>query len=123
MPARGFEELVCWQKARVLAGMIYQLTRGGEWQADVALARQMQRAAVSIMANIAEGHDRGSQREFARFLSMAKGSCAELRSHLHIASDVGRLDGLAAEDLIGRATEVSRIIGGLRATVLKHIKP
>ena len=87
-----FEDLIAWQKARELTRAIYQVTRQGAFASDLGLARQMQRAAVSIMANIAEGFERGGRGEFHQFLSTAKASCAEVRSHLYVALDVGYLD-------------------------------
>ncbi len=84
---KRFEELVAWQKARQLTGQVYQVTGNKALNRDYSLARQMQRAAVSIMSNIAEGFERGSQKEFYHFLSISRGSCAELRSQLYVALD------------------------------------
>jgi four helix bundle protein len=86
-----FEDLVAWQKARSLTRDIYQTTRQGAFAKDYGLSSQMQRAAVSIMSNIAEGFERRSRGEFHQFLSVAKSSCAELRSQLYVALDVGYL--------------------------------
>jgi four helix bundle protein len=77
----------------------------------------MRRAAVSIMANIAEGFERGGRPEFQQFLSTAKASCAEVRSHLYVAWDAGYLDDATARKLLGSAEEVARIVGGLRSAV------
>ncbi|MGH8071689.1 MAG: four helix bundle protein [Candidatus Entotheonellia bacterium] len=112
-----FEDLIAWQKARELARVIYQVTRRGELARDFGLARQMQRAAVSIMANIAEGFERGGRGEFQQFLSTAKASCAEVRSHLYVALDAGYLDRTTFTDLLAKAEEVARIVGGLRSSV------
>jgi four helix bundle protein len=112
-----FEDLIAWQKARVLTRRIYQETRRGEFARDFGLARQIQRAAVSIMSNIAEGFDRGSRAEFQQFLSIAKASCAEVRSQLYVAFDIGYIDQERLDELLSRAEEVSRIVGGLRASV------
>ena len=86
-----FEDLIAWQKARTLTGEVYRVTRGGEFSRDVALVRQMQRSAISIMSNIAEGYERNRPREFHQFLSIAKGSWGELRSQLYIARDADYL--------------------------------
>jgi four helix bundle protein len=112
-----FEDLIAWQKARELTRAIYQVTRHGAFASDYGLARQIQRAAVSIMANIAEGFERGGRGEFQQFLSTAKASCAEVRSHLYVALDVGYLDQPAFSHLLAMAEEVARIVGGLRSSV------
>ena len=115
-----FEDLIAWQKARKLAATIYQLTRQGAFAKDFGLAGQIQRAAVSIMANLAEGFERGGRGEFHQFLSTAKASCAEVRSHLYIALDVGYLGHPGFDQLLAQAEEVARIIGGLRASVQRQ---
>ena len=112
-----FEDLIAWQKARTLTRQIYVVSRKGNFGNDRALASQIQRASTSIMSNIAEGFDRGGHREFHHFLVIAKGSCAEVRSQLYIAFDAGYLDQSEFNDLLQRAEEVGRIIGGLRASV------
>src|SRR4029079_3005807 len=86
-----FEDLIAWKKARELTNAIYQATQSKSMSHDSGLSNQMQRAAVSIMSNIAEGFERGSRVEFLRFLMYAKASCAELRSQLYVALDVGYL--------------------------------
>ena len=112
-----FEDLIAWQKARDLTRAIYQVTRRGEFARDLGLARQVQRAAVSIMSNVAEGFERGGRGEFHQFLSTAKASCAEVRSHLYVALDIGYLDRTTFTDLLAKAEEVARIVGGLRSAV------
>jgi len=119
-----FEDLVAWQKARQLAAAIYaaiyKVTRQGGFAKDFGLAGQIQRAAVSIMANIAEGFERGGRGEFHQFLSMAKASCAEVRSHLYTAFDISYLEKVRFDQLLAQAEEVARIVGGLRASVQKQ---
>ena len=115
-----FEELVAWQKARVLTQLIYQATQKQRFLRDFGLSGQIQRAAVSMMSNVAEGFERGGRGEFHQFLSTAKASCAELRSQLYVAFDVGYLDEKEFDDLMARAVEVAKIIGGLRASVAKQ---
>ncbi len=109
-----FEDLIAWQKARILTGAVYRATSEGLFNKDFGLREQIRRAAVSTMSNIAEGFERGSAAEFSRFLSIAKASCAELRSQLYVAVDVGYLNEAAFDVLIAQADEVARIIGGLR---------
>jgi len=117
---RKFEDLIAWQKARSLTKMIYQVSRAGAFARDAGLRSQIQRAAVSIMSNLAEGFERNRPGEFHQFLSTAKSSCAELRSQLYVATDVGYLDLVQFETLLAQAEEVGRIIGGLRASVAKQ---
>jgi four helix bundle protein len=112
-----FEDLIAWQKARALTRKVYETTREGPFARDYGLSSQIQRAAVSIMANITEGLERGNRAEFHQFLSVAKASCAEVRSHLYGALDVGYISAEQFAQLLAQAEEVSRIVGGLRAAV------
>jgi four helix bundle protein len=118
-----FEDLIAWQKARTLTREVYQVSRQGTFGKDYGLSGQIQRAAVSIMSNIAEGFERSRQAEFHQFLSTAKTSCAEVRSQLYVAIDVGHLHQPAFDRLMSIATEVARIIGGLRASVARSRTP
>jgi len=115
-----FEDLIAWQKARVLTKAIYQLSQEGKFAKDFGLASQIQRAAVSIMSNIAEGFERGGRSEFHQFLVVAKASCAEVRSQLYIAYDIGYLNETQFSQLLSQAQEVNRILGGLRSAVDKQ---
>jgi four helix bundle protein len=117
MKVERFEDLQAWQKARQLTKEIYFVTSQGRFTKDFGLSNQIQRASVSIMANIAEGFERFKRTEFHQFLSIAKASCAEVRSHLSVALDAGYLDEPTFERLQKLATEVSRILGRLRASV------
>jgi len=112
-----FEELVAWQKARVLTKRIYAVSSKGAFCKDFALRDQIRRASVSIMSNIAEGFERNRPKEFHQFLSIAKSSCAEVRSQLYIALDVGHLEQGNFADLMSMAEETGRVVGGLRASV------
>lgn len=115
-----FEDLIAWQKARQLTVEIYRITAGGECSRDFGLRDQIRRAAVSVMSNIAEGFDKGSRGEFHQFLVIAKASCAEVRSQLYVAQDVGYVNQETFDNLNGNTSELSRIIGGLRAAVQKQ---
>jgi four helix bundle protein len=112
-----FEDIIAWQKARALTARIYQLTQQGKFARDYGLRDQIQRASVSIMSNIAEGFERGRPSEFHQFLSVAKGSCAELRSQIYIAFDAGYINQEVFDELMAKAVEVGRITGGLRAAI------
>lgn len=115
-----FEDLIAWQKARQLAAAIYRATSVGGFAKDFGLRDQIQRAAVSVVSNIAEGFERGSRSEFHQFLVVAKASAAEVRSQLYVALDVGYLDQPNFDTLMNQASEVSKIIGGLRSSVQKQ---
>ena len=117
---RRFEDLVAWQKARAMTSEIYLATQSGRFARDFGLSAQIQRASVSVMANIAEGFERGSRAEFHQFLSVAKASCAEVRSHLYVASDIGYLSPVDSAKLQAQAEEVTRIVAGLRSAVEKQ---
>jgi four helix bundle protein len=117
-----FEDLIAWQRARLLARMVYAATRLEPFARDRALAWQIQRAAVSIMANLAEGFERGRATEFHQFASTAKASCAEVRSHLYLAFDNGYLNEVEFNRLMYLALEVSRVVGGLRADLERQVR-
>lgn len=114
-----FEDLVAWQKARQLTRVIYKVTADGAFSKDFGLRDQVRRASVSIMSNIAEGFERGGRAEFHQFVVIAKASCAEVRSQLYAAFDAGYLDRSDFNELMSRADEVGRILGGLRATLAR----
>ena len=115
-----FEDLIAWQKARELTRAVYSATRATPFFKDFGLSGQVQRASVSVMANIAEGFERAGRAEFHQFLSTAKASCAEVRSHLYVALDAGYLTPDQFQNLQGLAAEVGRILGGLRSAVQKQ---
>jgi len=115
-----FEDLKAWQKSRDLVSEIYRVTGQTEFTRDFGLRDQIRRASVSVMSNIAEGFERGWGKDFHRFLVIAKGSCAEVRSQLYVALDIGYIDRSTFSELVDQAEEVSRIIGGLRAAIAKR---
>jgi len=115
-----FEDLIAWTKARELAKQIYRLTSKEPFVKDFGLRDQIQRASVSIMSNLAEGFERGSRAEFHRFIVIAKGSCAEVRSQLYLAHDVQYITTEQFDHVSSLALEVARIIGGLRTSMKKQ---
>ena len=110
-----FEDIIAWQKARVLTKEIYKCTQVGGFARDYGLKDQIQRASVSTMANVAEGFERGGDKEFTQFLSTSKGSCGEVKSHLYVALDQGYLTSIGFDQLYGQASEVSRLLSGFMA--------
>ncbi len=115
-----FEDLIAWQKARELTKQIYAITNEGIFSKDFGLRDQIRRASVSVMSNLAEGFERGGRGEFHQFVVIAKGSCAEVRSQLYVALDVGYITQEKFDQIDNLALEVSRIIGGLRASIQKQ---
>jgi len=117
-----FEDLIAWQKARQLTREVYQISRQGAFARDFGLSGQIQRASVSIMSNVAEGFERGGRSEFHQFLSVAKASCAEVRSLLYVALDIKYIAKNEFRKVMNKAEEVGRVVGGLRASVEKQKK-
>jgi len=108
-----FEDIEAWQGARAIAREIYRITNLGPFARDFGLRDQVRRAAVSVMANIAEGFGRGGNREFAQFLGHARGSIAELRSHLYVAIDAALVEESVANEIMSQASRVEAQITGL----------
>ena len=104
-----FEDILAWQKAFALTLEIYKITTNPNFAKDFGLKDQIRRATVSIMANIAEGHGRKSNAEFANFLNIARGSAAEAQSHLHIASGLGYISQEEFECSYYLLTEISKM--------------
>jgi len=112
----GFEQLDVWKDGCRLAVEIYNLLKDCK---DFGLRDQMQRAAVSVPSNIAEGSERQSKREFIQFLHIAKGSCAELRTQLYIAAKIGVIT--AAE--VGKAAEHCKAVSRQIQALIASLKP
>ena len=110
---RRFEDIDGWRLGRELTQKIYDATRRGDFPRDFGLRDQIQRASISITSNIAEGFERSSSAEFARFLLIARGSAGEVRSQLYAALDLGSIDQAASDDLSQLATRVSKATGAL----------
>ena len=114
-----FEDIQAWQQARELTRRIYAGTRQGAFAKDYGLRDQVQRAAVSVMANIAEGFERDGRRVFIQFLSQAKGSCGEVRSRLYVALDQQYLPAEESQGLSEMALAISRMLSGLMTYLRK----
>jgi four helix bundle protein len=104
-----FEDLVCWQKSRELTRQIYREFKSLRFK-DPGFCDQIQRAAVSIMSNIAEGFERGTKQEFLNYLYIAKGSAGEVRAQLYVALDAGYLNVEMFKSLSSLAVECSRLV-------------
>lgn len=112
-----FEDLLAWQQGRALAARIHRIVNSGTFARDFPFRNQLWRAASSVPSNIAEGFERFGAGEFLYFLSVAKASCAEVRSDLYTAFDVGHIDEATMNELMAEASECGRTIGKLRASV------
>ena len=110
MPFKRFEEIPVWKAARELVRDVYVATRQAAFSRDTGLCDQIQRAAVSITSNIAEGHERGTTPDLIQYLFYAKGSCGEVRSQLYNAEDVGYLSVLEGRRLREASADISRQI-------------
>ena len=108
MKINRFEDLECWQSARELVNLVYRVCSVSDLNKNFGLSDQIKRAGISIMANIAEGFSRKSNKEFIQFLFISKASAAELQSHLYIAADQGIIDNASFENLYQHADKVQR---------------
>jgi four helix bundle protein len=113
MTVKTFEELDIWKEARALSKNVFELTENMDFSKDMRFISQIRSSAGSIMDNIAEGFDRGGNKEFVQFLSIAKGSCSETRSQLYRAIDFGYISTKYGEELISKTIELGNKIGAL----------
>ncbi len=104
-----FEDIKAWQKARIITSTIYKTTLDGAFSKDFGLRDQIRRSPISIMANIAEGFGRRTNKEFANFLVISHASAAETQSHLYVALDLKYIDQKTFDELYGSLDEVSRM--------------
>jgi len=115
-----FEDVHAWQEARKLVKMIYTLTSLGAFAKDFGLRDQIQRAAVSVMANVAEGFDCDSNVEFARFLGIARRSAVEVQSLLYAALDIGYIIEVQFREYYDQAQKTKALIGGFKHALKKR---
>ena len=117
-----FEDLRAWQQARELAREVYLLTKQDAFARDFALSDQVRRSSGSIMHNIAEGLDSGSDREFIRFLRYARRSATEVQSELYLALDQKYVDETTFSRLYTQAAECKRSLNGLISYLKKSLR-
>ncbi len=122
MDGKNFRELKVWQLGMQLTEEVYRLTQQFPKHETYGLGSQMQRAAVSIPANIAEGHAIGSAKDFARFLGIAQGSLAELETHLLLAERMKYGSPIEIAAILNHCSEEARMLRGLRKAVRSRIK-
>jgi four helix bundle protein len=112
---RGHRDLIAWQKAMELVTNIYRASRAFPNDEMYGLISQLRRSAVSVPSNLAEGHGRTSRPDFHRFIAQARGSLLEVETQLEIARNLGYLPQSTATALLSEASEVGRIINGLKS--------
>ena len=122
MGIQDYKELKVWQKSMELVKQIYLLVKLLPKEETYALSDQMRRAAVSIPSNIAEGYERQTDKELLHFLSVARGSCAELETQILIAMDLGYFDKENAEKSTELCSQVRKMLNSFIAIVNKRIK-
>lgn len=119
MAYKSFEDLEVWQRSCRLAVEIFEEFRSSDF---INLKNQIERSALSIASNIAEGAERGGAKEFSQFLKIAKGSCGELRTQLYIAAKLKILESKKSQSLIAESKEISAMLEGLRKSITKPTK-
>ena len=123
MKAASFEDLKVWQETREFVKTIYELTSSDNFRKDYGLKDQIQRAAVSIMNNIAEGFERNNNKEFITFLKYSKGSAGEVRSMLYVALDLNYISIVSFNENYEKAIDIikqlSNFIKYLRRNIIK----
>ena len=122
MKIKRFEELDSWKKAKELANMIYNLTEQKGFDRDFRLRDQVRDASGSVMHNIAEGFDAGSDAEFIRFLKISRRSASEVQSQLYLALDRKYITATQLQDSYEKATEVKRLVNGLITYLRRNTK-
>jgi len=113
MKITHFEDLECWKEARNIVSQIYSVTNNGTFRKDLRLSGQIQSAASSVMANIAEGFVRRSNKEFVQFLFIAMSSAAEVQSHLYIALDQHYITQNQFKEIYEQTDKTAKMISGL----------
>ena len=111
---KGHRDLIAWQKAMALVTEVYKVTRTFPKDELSGLTSQLRRSAISVPSNLAEGHGRNSRKEFHQFVGQARGSLVEVETQLEIAMNLGYLQKDVAEVLLDKASEVGRVVNGLR---------
>ena len=117
MQIQSYRDLEIWQRSMDLALVCYQVTKGFPRTETFGLASQLQRAAVSVPANIAEGRGRRSTGDFLRFLNIASGSLAETETHLMLAQRLGYIKSEQLKTLLVCAAQIGKMLNGLRRSL------
>lgn len=116
-PVRSHRDLTVWRKAMDVARDVYRMTDGLPKKEEYRMTAQLIRAAISIPANIAEGNARGTRKDYANFVSIARGSAAELETLLLLTLEAELAPASRVNDLLARVEEVGRMLTGLRRSL------
>ena len=116
MPTRTFQNLTVWQRSRKLAIELCRAASADAFRIDWGLRDQLRRSAISIPSNIAEGNERGSDRDGIRFFYIARGSLAELATQMDIACELGLLDRQLATSWVVECNELTKMVNSLIAS-------
>ena len=108
-----FKDLKVWQRSRFLAVKIYTVTKNFPKEEVYGMTNQMRRSAISIPSNIAEGHRRGSNKEFIQFLKIARGSLAEVETQVIVSGDINYIATNVVEEITKEIEEIEKMINGL----------
>jgi four helix bundle protein len=114
MDVKSYKDLLVWQKAMDMTSLVYRVTAELPGDERFGLVSQARRAAVSVPANLAEGHRRSSTRDYLRFVSIAAGSLAELETLIELATRLYSIQSTSLEELVSSAEEVGRMLRGLQ---------
>jgi four helix bundle protein len=121
MSTSSYKQLRVWQNGMELVRQVYLLTRGFPKHELFGLSSQLQRAAISVPANIAEGHTRGTTKEFLRFITIAHGSLAEVETMLIVANDLQYIDNNKFDQLTTLCDSTGKMLGALRRTLARKL--
>jgi len=123
MRIERFEDIEAWREARKLVNVIYDISDNGDFSRDFYLRNQIRGASVSIMSNISEGFDRGTNKEFIQFLTIARASTSEVKSHLYVALDRKYINPDKFREVYDQTSKAISLIDGFiryLKTNLKH---
>jgi four helix bundle protein len=112
MRIERFEDIEAWKEARKLVNMVYDISDKEKFPKDFGLKNQIRNASVSVMSNIAEGFDRGTNKEFIQFLTVARASASEAKSHLYVALDRSYIDPEKFGQIYDQISKVISLIDG-----------
>ena len=110
---KSYQDLLVWQKARILVSDVYILTQTFPQDERFGLTSQLRRAIISVPSNIAEGSSKRSTKEFLRFLNIAYGSLAEVETQLFLAQDLGYLLEAQTNPLLEKSSQIGRMLNAL----------
>jgi four helix bundle protein len=117
---KSYRDLEVWQKSMLLAKRIYQITQRFSTEERFGLTNQLRRASVSVPSNLAEGHARFGAGEFARFISIAMGSVAEIETQLLLSADLGYVESEASVQLLEELETIGKMLRGLAKAITRR---